>query len=154
MSLKEKIWTSTPDGGHWFRCGVEYSYELPGDVDNVLMYEVDIRSLYSPEPTYMIDVHNNKLRVYFAGLGLTDEFAASIKMAYSSKVKSKEFHRMPFSSMKKDEDYMQEARLKVIRGFPAWPYCNKHQKAHEIELKTKSEGNNLVIAAFLKCPTC
>jgi hypothetical protein len=154
MAIKKKVWTTTPDGGHWFQCERAYSYKFPEDLDNILSYQVDIVALYSVIPDYFLTVtKDNEFQLTFTGLEPSDTFAATVEITYSKKAVSREILRMPYSSMRTNDEYMKEARAKVIRSFPAWPYCHKHEKSEEINIKVVS-GDQPMVLAYLRCPSC
>lgn len=153
--MATKIWDHTPMGDDEFEINTVYEYDLPSDCESVIMYDCKI---FQPGVRYGIHFDKSEdgypvLQVWFDGLDV--KFQAVITMHYNSHAApDEEVLREPYSSIMTMNDYIKQARRKIINSRPAWPWCRVcySEKSLRARQERDSSGNVLMIVALgCKC---
>jgi hypothetical protein len=150
-----KTWTETPTGDAWFQTDLVYEYDMPMDIDSVIMYDVTFG--HEPEPklhyaTSFAEVETRRvMSIWFAG-GDSLPFNCTISLHYNSTEDADEITREPYSGMRPNDAYIQAARRIIIRTKTAWPFCKKCYSDKVINMRTeRSLDGNLEVVTFLGC---
>jgi hypothetical protein len=133
------------------------------DIDAVSDRNIKIGYWLSQQPEYKEELCSNKNGTSYAGWTqpsrdrLLDVVAIgywgggpAVDVAPRTKPTRDEVNRVPYSSFKTNDEYIQDARKIVARTRRAWPFCDKHQLAHE--LNSELEGEEMV--CYLRCEKC